>query len=66
MTRLSFIALLLCLLLQINLATADESIVLTGNVQMRPRNFTDKLMQIFCRSDASRRFSSGIFYIRNL
>ena len=35
MTRRSLIALLLCLLLQINLAAADESIVLTGDVQMR-------------------------------
>ena len=35
MTRLSLIALLLCFLLQINLAAADESIVLTGDVQMR-------------------------------
>jgi len=35
MTRLPLIALLLCLLLQTDPAAADESIVLTGDVQMR-------------------------------
>jgi len=35
MSRLSLLSLLLYLILQINLAAADESIVLTGDVQMR-------------------------------
>ena len=35
MSRRSLLCLLLCLFLQVNLAAADESIVLTGDVQMR-------------------------------
>ena len=35
MTRLSFLSLLLCFLLQINIAAADDAIMLTGEVQIR-------------------------------